>query len=160
MVASGEEGLDQGGVQKEFFQTIIEIILDPSFGSISLPFPFVILSAFLKLQSNPQVCSLRIRFRECIGSTVIRLSHAHLLNSSDWFISDPFSFSSPALQIRLSFGTQQALGLAIFNGVIVGVNFPLSFYKLLLSESLSLDDLAVIEPVSLRLYLIPSFPHA
>ena len=31
-VGSGEEGLDQGGVQKEFFQIIIQQLLDPSYG--------------------------------------------------------------------------------------------------------------------------------
>ncbi len=28
----GEEGIDQGGVQKEFFQLIVEEIFDPKFG--------------------------------------------------------------------------------------------------------------------------------
>ena len=31
-VGGGEEGMDQGGVQKEFFQILMSELLDPSFG--------------------------------------------------------------------------------------------------------------------------------
>ncbi|KAJ3358207.1 hypothetical protein HDU91_005277 [Kappamyces sp. JEL0680] len=34
-VGGGEEGMDQGGVQKEFFQVIMSELLDPSFGMFS-----------------------------------------------------------------------------------------------------------------------------
>jgi len=37
-VGGGEEGMDQGGVQKEFFQVLVNLLLDPQFGNFIIVF--------------------------------------------------------------------------------------------------------------------------
>jgi ubiquitin-protein ligase E3 A len=48
----GEEGIDQGGVQKEFFQLIVEEIFDPKFGE-----------TVISSQLRPSVCALTLGWR-------------------------------------------------------------------------------------------------
>ena len=36
----GEQGLDEGGVSKEFFQLIVEELFNPDIGNISFPWKF------------------------------------------------------------------------------------------------------------------------
>ena len=90
----GEEGMDQGGVQKEFFQVLIDNLLDPAYGM------FVYDEETRYCWINPSSLENERRF-ELIGTV---------------------------------------LGLALYNGVILGVNFPKLFYKKLLGQTIDLED--------------------
>ncbi|KAJ3005697.1 UNVERIFIED_CONTAM: hypothetical protein HDU68_004503 [Siphonaria sp. JEL0065] len=99
-VGGGEEGLDQGGVQKEFFQVIINLLLDPTYGMFSY---------------DPET----------------RYS---------WI--NPTSLE-PERQFEL---VGILLGLALYNGVILGINFAPLVYKKLVDEEVGLDDVKVAFP--------------
>ena len=93
-IGGGEEGLDQGGVQKEFFQVFASHILDPSLGMF-------------------------------LYDDETRLS---------WF--KPGSLESS--KNFEYFGI--ILGLALYNGVMLGVSFPVVMYKKLLGEQITFLD--------------------
>lgn len=94
-VESGEEGMDQGGVQKELFAILLGQLLDPSFGMFS------------ELEEN----------RYC------------------WF--NPATLESERKYELV--GT--IIGLAVYNGIILGTNFPPLVYKKLLDEPADLEDI-------------------
>ncbi|XP_071818904.1 probable E3 ubiquitin-protein ligase HECTD2 [Apostichopus japonicus] len=99
-VGGGEQGLDMGGLQKEFFHLIVDSIFDPNRGMFTY-------------------------------SEETRLV---------WF-------NGASLELDKEFelvGT--LLGLAIYNGVILDVQFPRVLYKNLHNETVSCQDLAEIEP--------------
>jgi len=96
----GEEGIDEGGVKKEFFQLLCKELLDPQFGMFT--------------------------YNE---------SHLHT-----WF--NPNSFESDS-QFRL---IGAILGMAIYNGVILDVKFPMVVYRKLLGCEVSLEDLHSYDP--------------
>ena len=94
-VHSGEEGMDQGGVQKEFFQCILSHLMDPSYGLFTY-------------------------------DTETRLS---------WIPSCVLEESKLYYEL---FGV--LLGLALYNGIMLGISFPLIFYKKLLSFEITFTD--------------------
>ncbi|KAI8803773.1 hypothetical protein BJ742DRAFT_485418 [Cladochytrium replicatum] len=94
-VGGGEDGVDQGGVQKEFFQVIINQLLDPAYGL------FVVDDETRYVWINGASLEGEAIF-ECVGMVV---------------------------------------GLALYNGVILGVDFPRIVYKKLLDEEIDLDDI-------------------
>ncbi|KAI9175378.1 hypothetical protein H9P43_006739 [Blastocladiella emersonii ATCC 22665] len=91
---NNEEGMDQGGVQKEFFQVLLAQLLDPVYGM----FTYDDQTRYSWL--NPAALENSRQF-ELVGIV---------------------------------------LGLAVYNGVIVDVRFPRVFYKRLLGEQPTLDD--------------------
>jgi ubiquitin-protein ligase E3 A len=91
----GEQGIDEGGVSKEFFQLVIEEIFNPDY-------------AMFTNQSE--------------AGTV-------------WF--NPTSFESDAQFTLIGI----VLGLAIYNNVILAVNFPMVLYRKLLGKRGSFEDL-------------------
>uniref|UniRef100_M4BWH8 HECT-type E3 ubiquitin transferase n=1 Tax=Hyaloperonospora arabidopsidis (strain Emoy2) TaxID=559515 RepID=M4BWH8_HYAAE len=96
----GEEGIDEGGVQKEFFQILIRQLLDPAYGMFTYD------------------------------------EETRML----WFNSD-------SLEATMEFeliGT--LLGLAIYNAVILDVNFPHIVYKKVMGCTLGLEDLELAMP--------------
>ena len=94
-VGGGEQGLDLGGVQKEFFQLIMELIMDQQ----------------------------HAMFGELEDKRTLWINGASLESDRE--------FEMVGILI----------GLAIYNGVILNVHFPMTLYKKLLGESLSLVDL-------------------
>ncbi|KAJ3279630.1 hypothetical protein HK104_001276 [Borealophlyctis nickersoniae] len=94
-VGGGEEGMDQGGVQKEFFQVLVGMLLDPAYGMFSH-------------DEETRFC---------------------------WFNGASLE---PERQFEL---VGIILGLALYNGVMVGVNFPRLVWKKVLDETPDLDDL-------------------
>eukprot|EP00039_Didymoeca_costata_P003325 m.66836 g.66836 ORF g.66836 m.66836 type:complete len:883 (-) comp11842_c0_seq1:6-2654(-) len=94
-VGGGEHGLDMGGVQKEFFQLIMEAILDPQ------------KTMFHKIEDT--------RAMWINGSSLEAFQEFELVGI--------------------------LVGLAIYNSVILNLQFPLALYKKLLGESLQLQDL-------------------
>lgn len=100
-VQGGEHGLDQGGVQKEFFQILFASLMDPVYGMFEY--------------------DEETRFT--------------------WFNRACLEGDSMFEYVGI------LLGLALYNGVMVGISFPCCFYKKLLSEEIHLDDFKASFPV-------------
>ncbi|XP_030748877.1 ubiquitin-protein ligase E3A isoform X2 [Sitophilus oryzae] len=97
----GEQGIDEGGVSKEFFQLVIEEIFNPDY-------------AMFTMQNETQTV---------------------------WF--NPTSFESSAQFTLIGI----VLGLAIYNNVILAVNFPMVLYRKLMGRKGSFEDLLDWNPV-------------
>ncbi|XP_068627544.1 ubiquitin-protein ligase E3A [Battus philenor] len=97
----GEQGVDEGGVSKEFFQLIVEEIFNPDYGMFT---------------QQPD-------------------SH------TVWF--NPTSFETEAQFTLIGI----VLGLAIYNNVILAVNFPMVVYRKLMGRKGSFEDLADWNPI-------------
>ncbi|KAJ8958329.1 hypothetical protein NQ318_017475 [Aromia moschata] len=97
----GEQGIDEGGVSKEFFQLVIEEIFNPDY-------------AMFTVQPETQTV---------------------------WF--NPTSFESDAQFTLIGI----VLGLAIYNNVILSVNFPMVLYRKLMGKRGSFEDLQDWNPV-------------
>lgn len=97
----GEQGIDEGGVSKEFFQLVIEEIFNPDY-------------AMFTTQTESQTV---------------------------WF--NPTSFESTAQFTLIGI----VLGLAIYNNIILAVNFPMVLYRKLMGRKGSFEDLADWNPV-------------
>lgn len=96
----GEPGVDEGGVQKEFFQLLIRELFDISYGMFD--------------------------YNE----------ESHLF----WIKKDTFE---PKMKFEL---IGIIFGLAIYNGNILDVHFPLAMYKKLLGHEVTLDDYSQYDP--------------
>ncbi|XP_026746335.1 ubiquitin-protein ligase E3A [Trichoplusia ni] len=92
----GEQGVDEGGVSKEFFQLIVEEIFNPDYGMFT---------------QQPD-------------------SH------TVWFNMTSFETEAQFTLIGI------VLGLAIYNNVILAVNFPMVVYRKLMGKKGSFEDLA------------------
>jgi len=99
VVFVGEEGIDEGGVKKEFFQLLVEHLFDIIFGMF-------------------QLCGMERDY---------------------WFNKDCVWSNNEFNLIGILFG------LAIYNGVVLDVHFPLAIYKKLLHQDLTLKDLGDID---------------
>ncbi|KPI91170.1 Ubiquitin-protein ligase E3A [Papilio xuthus] len=96
----GEQGVDEGGVSKEFFQLIVEEIFNPDYGMFT---------------QQPD-------------------SH------TVWF--NPTSFETEAQFTLIGI----VLGLAIYNNIILAVNFPMVVYRKLMGRKGAFEDLADWNP--------------
>lgn len=92
---AGEQGIDEGGVSKEFFQLIVEEIFNPDFGM------------FVQQDATHTV----------------------------WFNSSSFENEAQFTLIGI------VLGLAIYNNIILAVNFPMVVYRKLMGLRGSFADL-------------------
>uniref|UniRef100_A0A182JNV3 Ubiquitin-protein ligase E3A n=1 Tax=Anopheles christyi TaxID=43041 RepID=A0A182JNV3_9DIPT len=98
---TGEQGIDEGGVSKEFFQLIIEEIFNPDYGM------------FMTNEDSNTV----------------------------WFNSISFENEAQFTLIGI------VLGLAIYNNIILAVNFPMVVYRKLMGMKGSFLDLKDFNPV-------------
>lgn len=98
---SGEQGIDEGGVSKEFFQLIIEEIFNPDYGM------------FINNEDTNTV----------------------------WFNSTSFENEAQFTLIGI------VLGLAIYNNIILAVNFPMVVYRKLMGMKGSFADLEDWNPI-------------
>ncbi|KAI9343917.1 hypothetical protein DFJ73DRAFT_841034 [Zopfochytrium polystomum] len=99
-IGGGEEGMDQGGVQKEFFQVLVNLLFDPAYGMFTY-------------EDDTRYC---------------------------WI-------NRASLESERQFELVGiVLGLALYNGVILGINFPPLMYKKLLDEEVTLEDVKVAFP--------------
>jgi len=100
VIFKGEEGIDEGGVQKEFFQLIVRLMFDLNYGMFT-----------------------------------------HDEESRTYW------FSPTALENAREFNlVGKVLGLAIYNGVILDVHFPMVVYKKLMGLTGTIDDLDDANP--------------
>ncbi|XP_033631620.1 ubiquitin-protein ligase E3A-like [Asterias rubens] len=97
----GEQGVDEGGVSKEFFQLVIEDIFNPDIGMFT--------------------------FHEATGLY--------------WFNPTSFEVDRQFTLIGI------VLGLAIYNNIILDIQFPMVVYRKLMGKKGVLSDLAQVEPV-------------
>ncbi|KAF9431462.1 putative E3 ubiquitin-protein ligase HTD2 [Entomortierella beljakovae] len=114
-----EEGIDEGGVQKEFFQLAMRELIDPKYGM------FVI-------NEESHLC---------------------------WFTRSPLDDELALDEYNM---VGRLIGLAIYNGIILDIHFPLALYKKLAlaaetqgephkaEEVWDLDDLAELDPTLAR----------
>ncbi|XP_065362544.1 ubiquitin-protein ligase E3A [Calliphora vicina] len=100
----GEQGIDEGGVSKEFFQLIVEEIFNPDFGMFT---------------------------------------HQEDTNTM-WFNSTPFENEAQFTLIGI------IIGLAIYNNIILAVNFPMVVYRKLMGGRGSFYDLNDWNPTLYR----------
>lgn len=91
----GEQGIDEGGVSKEFFQLVVEQIFNPDYGM------------FVHQEETQTV----------------------------WFNSTSFENEAQFTLIGI------VLGLAIYNNIILAVNFPMVVYRKLMGIKGSFADL-------------------
>lgn len=103
-----EQGIDEGGVSKEFFQLVVEEIFNPDY-------------AMFTHQEDSQTV---------------------------WF--NPTSFENEAQFTLIGI----VLGLAIYNNIILAVNFPMVLYRKLMGKRGSFEDLAEWNPVSIIMVFI------
>ncbi|XP_018332233.1 ubiquitin-protein ligase E3A [Agrilus planipennis] len=96
----GEQGIDEGGVSKEFFQLVIEEIFNPDY-------------AMFTFENDSETA---------------------------WF--NPTSFESDAQFTLIGI----VLGLAIYNNIILAVNFPMVVYRKLMGKRGSYEDLLEWNP--------------
>lgn len=96
----GEQGVDEGGVSKEFFQLIVEEIFNPDYGMFT---------------QQPDSFTV-------------------------WFNTTSFETEAQFTLIGI------VLGLAIYNNVILAVNFPMVVYTKLMGKKGSFEDLADWNP--------------
>lgn len=96
-----EDGIDEGGVKKEFFQLLMGQLFSEDFGL------FV-----------PTVD------RRCIW-----------MNPNSAWLTAEYNL------------TGVLLGLALYNGVLLDIHFPMVFFKKLLNQPVTLDDLASFDPL-------------
>lgn len=104
----GEQGVDEGGVSKEFFQLIVEQIFNPEYGMF--------------------------------------LHH----EDSEMFWINSTSFENDAQFSLIGI----VLGLAIYNNIILAVNFPMVIYRKLMGVKGSFKDLSDWNPVREEIDLI------
>ncbi|KAG0086114.1 putative E3 ubiquitin-protein ligase HTD2 [Podila epicladia] len=114
-----EEGIDEGGVQKEFFQLAMRELIDPKYG-------------MFKTNEESRLC---------------------------WFAQNPLDDELSLDEYNM---VGRLIGLAIYNGIILDIHFPLALYKKLamttdaqgdyrkLDEQWELDDLWEIDPTLAR----------
>ncbi|GJJ76063.1 ubiquitin-protein ligase E3 A [Entomortierella parvispora] len=111
-----EEGIDEGGVQKEFFQLAMRELIDPKYGMFTT-------------NEESRLC---------------------------WFAQSPLDDELALDEYNM---VGRLIGLAIYNGVILDIHFPLALYKKLavvaepqgdprkLDAQWTLDDLWEVDPL-------------
>ncbi|ORX45657.1 HECT-domain-containing protein [Hesseltinella vesiculosa] len=104
----GEEGVDEGGVQKEFFQLMIRELFDSKYGM------FVSNEESRLCWFNPQILA-----------------------------GDPDEDQRTLREFKLM---GLLIGLAVYNGVILDLHFPLALYKKLMGKPTDLSDLMQLDP--------------
>ncbi|XP_033096236.1 ubiquitin-protein ligase E3A-like, partial [Anneissia japonica] len=97
----GEQGVDEGGVSKEFFQLVVQEIFNPDIGM----------------------------FTENVET------------NNYWFNSMSFESDRQFTLIGV------VLGLAIYNNIILNIQFPMTLYRKLLGKRATFNDMQECQPV-------------
>lgn len=126
----GEEAVDEGGVQKEFFQLVVRGLFDPIYGIFkkneeSGLFWF---SPFLHGENQIDNCKVA----EMQGRASLNMN---TMNQEE----KKTHIEEVGLVGRL-------IGLAIYNNVILDVHFPTALYKKLSGRPVDLEDLKQLDP--------------
>jgi len=124
----GEQGVDEGGVSKEFFHLIVEELFNPDYGRY---FFTILLFNFYVYQSL--YINMQLYYHIILGMFVIMNSDSG--NPTYWFNS--FSFETAAQYSLIGL----IVGLAIYNNVILNINLPMVVYRKLLGKRCTFNDL-------------------
>lgn len=114
----GEEGIDVGGVKKEFFQLLVHDLLSPNYGMLAY-----------QAESKTYWYVLKQMVDETV---VFRFNPALMLQGEK--CEDEF------------FLIGLVLGLAVYNGVLLDFPLPLALYKKLLNQEVTVRDLEDMQP--------------
>ena len=112
----------RGGVKREFFQLLVEELFNPLYVSF-----FRLIILIHTQTTTGMVCGSETKNQVRTG-----LLHNELMSSSD--------------DLNNYFLTGIALGLCVYNGVLLDIDFPNILYKKLLSEPIGLPDLKDLMP--------------
>jgi hypothetical protein len=112
-----EEGVDEGGLQKEFFQLAIREILHPKYGMF-----------LLNEDTN------------CYWFHPSQFSSVSFTTPSMDKDQDPVSLDEYRLIGKL-------IGLAVYNNIILDLRFPLVIFKRLLGANVGFEDLKQVDPL-------------
>lgn len=131
----GEQGVDEGGVSKEFFQMVLEEIFNPDIGKTFLLFFFFYF-----------VHSINHNYTIQTPHGVSVLSTTGMFTYDDntklfWFNSSSLENEAQYTLIGI------VLGLAIYNNCILDVHFPMVVYRKLMGKKGTYLDLEDSHPV-------------
>ena len=123
-----EEGIDEGGLQKEFFQVIIRKIFHPKYGM------FILNEETNCYWFHPSQCSYTVA--ESSNGNL----HERSLHPEE---NDPILLHEYKLIGKL-------IGLAIYNNIILDLRFPTVIFKKLLGIPSVFEDLQYVDPLLYR----------
>lgn len=145
-VGGGEQGLDLGGVQKELFQVIFRHICDPNY------------SLFEEDADNRALWPSGMPVWTDVGKNArwIKSKQYGRMHMKCSILPTRFS-AAPSVHFSFTAHSKEPiakyeligmlLGLALFNNIALGLNFPPPFYKALLGHPRwTLRDLADVRP--------------
>lgn len=142
----GEQGVDEGGVSKEFFHLIVEELFNPDYGKyfLIILFHYYDLSIIkctyythiIMLSTiNYYLKIITVRNNCCIILGMFVIMNSESGNPTYWFNS--FSFETAAQYSLIGL----IVGLAIYNNVILNINLPMVVYRKLLGKRCTFNDL-------------------
>ena len=126
----GEQGIDEGGVSKEFFQLVVEELFNPDIGV-----------------SEHVACVVVVFNRLLVAGMFI------LNEETRAFYFNPMCFESEGQFTLIGI----VFGLAIYNNIILDVQFPAVVYRKLLGKRGTFADLLDANPVGSRVVQIKDF---
>lgn len=137
----GEEGVDEGGVQKEYFQVITRQLIDPKYGMFTRKksaFEAVVAQHEDNDDIDDDDDSPRRKRRRRVEERDLAFNN----NYREVLWLNGRSFEAP---VRFELvGT--LLGVAIYNGVLIDLRFPMVLYEKLMGRTPGLSALMQIEP--------------
>ena len=135
VVFDDEDGIDAGGVRKEYYLLMMKKLLDPSYGM----FKYFPESRFLWFSSD---CLEQVRTYICMCMSVSVFLFCRTLVHPLTTPPSLLSLLQPSEYEMI--GT--LLGVAIYNAIIVDLNMPSVLYKKLKGQASTLDDLEELMP--------------
>lgn len=144
----GEEGLDYGGVAREWLHLLSQQMLNPYYGLFCYS-----REDNYTLHVNPDssvnpVIDDRLWFVFFLTFCLSLWQRWSLSVKWWWFMFGFFSFLAEIVQEHLSYFhfVGRIMGLAVFHGHHLDGGFTLPFYKMLLNKPIVLDDITHVDP--------------
>ncbi|KAI8064399.1 hypothetical protein BC940DRAFT_306156 [Gongronella butleri] len=136
----GEEGVDEGGVQKEFFQLMIRELFDARY-------------AMFQFYDESRLCWFTTHLA-AVASAPTTAEEIDEIDEIDENGEKGENGENDASTMhhdeRLTLSEYKLLGLliglAVYNGVILDLHFPLALYKKLMGRPVDLHDLKQLDP--------------
>lgn len=117
----GEEGIDYGGVAREWLYLLSREMLNPCYG--------------LFLYTHEGMYTLHINPNSAVNP--VSHSDSRLCDTDLMFLQDHLSYFHFVGRV---------IGLALFHGHYIGATFSLTFYRMLLNKAITLDDIRLVDP--------------
>lgn len=127
----GEEGLDYGGIAREWLCLLSREMLNPQYGLFQYS-----REDNYTLQINPDSSVNPVRIRLSLKSyTFTRVTISYFLVT--FFLQEHLSYFHFVGRI---------IGIAVFHGHYIDGGFTTPFYKMLLNKPITLDDIEGVDP--------------